>query len=180
MYGHHYREVSQKEQAMTGNSDHISKPSISARTATATRAHVSRVHERVEPAFLTTYKTKLRIEANGRGDKTKSDYAHIIARTPEALRIHVQRIILYAQAGDPSVIGALLDLFLVLDNRGISLRRRMLALARPLISNPDYHALRLQLEHGNRELSFQRLRSPTSVLCRGVAGTTRVIEKRDT
>jgi len=165
---------------MPGTADHTSTPLISPQVTTAGKLRLSRVDEWLEPAFLTPCKGKLRIDATGWVEKAKSYYAHAIARTPKALRTHVERITLYAHTGDPCVIGALLDLFLVLDDKGIPLRKRMLALVRPLISCPDYHALHLQLEHGNREPSFQQLHSPTSVLCRDVTGTTRLIMKQDT
>jgi hypothetical protein len=117
----------------------------------------------------------MRFEAKGWSDKAKAYYAHAVTRTPKVLRLHVQRIKLYTQTADTSVIGALLDLFLVLGDKGLPLRRRMLALARPLISSPDYHALRLQVERGKPDTAFLQLRSASAVLSRGIAGTTRLI-----
>lgn len=165
---------------MTGMADHSQLPLISPQRSAAGNARASRADERLEPAFLTAYRGKLRIDARGWVDKAKAYYAHAIARSPGVLRMHVQRITLYTQTADPCVIGALLDLFLVLGDKGVPLRRRMLAQARPLISSHDFHALHQKLEARESDPGFLQLRSPTSVLSQGIAGTTRLITKQAT
>ena len=172
-YGASFPEARHKDRAMTRTVDHTPSALISPPRGT----NACRADPRLEPAFLTAWRGRLRIEANGWVDKAKAYYAHAVARTPTALRLHVQRITLYTQTADSSVIGALLDLFLVLGDKGLPLRSRMLALARPLISSRDYHTLHRQLEHGDVDTAFLQQRSAGSVLSRGIAGDTRLIER---
>ncbi|MEN9890815.1 MAG: hypothetical protein RLY78_1110 [Pseudomonadota bacterium] len=63
-----------------------------------------------------------------------------IARQPYDLRAHAQRVRLLAETGEGSrLFGALVDLFLVLGDKGRELRGALLALARPAL-DPDDHA----------------------------------------
>jgi tetratricopeptide (TPR) repeat protein len=133
----------------------------------------------LEPAFLTRYQGKLHLDARGWIDQAKAHYAHAIARNPGNLLVHVQRISLYAETADPAILGALLDLFLVLGERGIPLRRRMLALARPILSSQDHHALHQQLEQGHPIPSSLHAHASSTVLSRGITGTTHLISKRE-
>lgn len=165
---------------MTGTVEHTPLPLISPPPSVPGDAGASRPDPWLEPTFLTARQGSLRFEAKGWSDKAKAYYAHAVTRTPKALRLHVQRINLYTQTADTSVIGALLDLFLVLGDKGLPLRRRMLALARPLISSPDYQALHRQVEGGKPDAAFLQLRSAGAVLSRGIAGVTRLIARTGT
>jgi len=164
---------------MPWTDNHAPNTLISQRNeAVCTLAQVT-ADPRLEPAFLTAYKGKLHLDARGWIDKAKAYYAHAIARNPNDLLRHVQRISLYAETADPAILGALLDLFLVLGDKGDLLRRRMLALARPILSSQDYHALHQQLEHGEDHLSFLLLHASSSVLWPGVTGDTQLISKAE-
>ena len=132
----------------------------------------------IEPLFLTA-KGQLRLDARGWTDKAKAYFAHAVSKHPAALRAHVQRIELYAATSDPAILGALCDLFLVLGENGKPLRRRMLALARPILSTRDHHALHQQLEAGHCDPAFLHSRSASSVLCRGITGVTQLITKQE-
>jgi len=131
----------------------------------------------LEPAFLTRYHGKLHLDARGWIDQAKAHYAHAVARSPDNLLLHVQRISLYAETADPAILGSLLDLFLVLGDKGIPLRRRMLALARPILSSQDYHALHQHLEQAEPLPSSLQDHAGSAVLSRGISGTTRLISK---
>jgi Tfp pilus assembly protein FimV len=133
----------------------------------------------IEPAFLTTYKGKLHLDTRGWVEEAKAYYAHAIARNPNDLLTHVQRVSLYAETADPAILGALLDLFLVLGDKGAPLLRRMLALARPILSSHDYHALHQQLEHGEEHLLSLQSHASSAVLQRGISGVTQLIHKGD-
>ncbi len=77
--------------------------------------------------------------------------AHEVARAPSNLNIHVQRILFaikYRRVSD--IYGAVLDLFIVLGDKGYALRGRMLSIARELLEE-EYirflsNALRNQLK----------------------------------
>jgi hypothetical protein len=130
-----------------------------------------------EPAFPTNDHDKFHFDSHNQAEENKALFAHAIVRHPRDLRLHVQRILLHAETGDPAILGALYDLFLVLEKRGAPLRRRMLSLARPLLSHIDYQNLQQQLAHG--ESCSTSLHSPGmgSVLSDGIIGTTRLITR---
>lgn len=89
----------------------------------------------------------------------------------------MQRILLYAETGDPAILSALCDLFLVLQEKGTPLRRRLLALARPLLKLNDYQALHRLLSPAETDTSRLRPDCARSRLSDGVTGTTELISK---
>lgn len=133
---------------------------------------------RLEPAFLSDGQHGLIADARGRVDEAKAFYAHAIARHPTNLQLHVQRVVLQAKNQDPSILGAICDLFLVLEDNGLSLRRRMLALARPLLSKIDYQTLHRRLTEVESDSSALHSLSPSAVLSHGTTGVTRLICKQ--
>jgi len=161
---------------MSGRTDHSPPPLIRALGSSAPGGAPPDLP--IEPVFLAT-KGRLRIDTRSWTDKTKAYFAHAVTKHPEALRTHVQRIELYATTSDPAIIGALCDLFLVLGENGKPLRRRMLALARPMLSTRDHHALHRQLEAGHCDPAFLQSRSARSMLCRGITGATLLITKQE-
>lgn len=132
---------------------------------------------RLEPAFLTHYRGSLFVDARGWRTQAKAFYAHAITRRPADLKLHVQRIALYAETVDPEISGALLDLFLVLGEMGTALRRRMLALAKPQLQSGEYGLFRRLLERDGPTLPPPQPTMKNSVLSRGITGNTRLIEK---
>ncbi len=128
-----------------------------------------------EPALHTEDQGKLHFDTHTRAEENKALFAHAIVRHPRDLRLHVQRILLHAETADPAILGALYDLFLVLENRGTPLRRRMLSLARPLLSHIDYQNLQQQLAHGESSHTFLHSPGMGSVLGHGITDTTRLI-----
>jgi hypothetical protein len=125
---------------MTRTAEHLSSPQI--RDLEAHRRLSSAISDpRFEAAILHNGPSEPHLDTLSQVKETKAHLAHTIARRPKDLRLHVERILLYAESGDPNIIGALGDLFLVLGDKGLPLRRRMLALARPLLNRTDQHRL---------------------------------------
>ncbi|MCU7904924.1 MAG: hypothetical protein KZQ76_03555 [Candidatus Thiodiazotropha sp. (ex Epidulcina cf. delphinae)] len=138
------------------------------------------IEKRLEPAFLIAYRGRLRINARGWKEKAKASLAHAIARTPTALWMHVQRIGLLAETADPDILGGIIDLFLVLGDKGPALRRRMLGLAKPLLSVEDYAILDGHLNQGSPGVSRLPLHAKTSVLSPGITGHARLVTIEET
>jgi hypothetical protein len=134
--------------------------------------------ERPEPAFLADGRHGLRLDTQGSATEAKHFLAHAIARHPTDLKSHVQRIVLHAESHDPAILGAICDLFLVLGDKGQPLRRRMLSLARPLLSGIDYHALLRLLEEVDSDHGFLDNLTTGAVLSHGITGVTRLIIKQ--
>ncbi|MEJ2694709.1 MAG: hypothetical protein P8166_17205, partial [Candidatus Thiodiazotropha sp.] len=154
----------------------LAKPLITQMDRPAGYTPPSADDPRLEPAFLTQYKGKLFVDAKGWRSQAKTFYAHAICRAPLDLKLHVQRITLHAEMKDPDISGALFDLFLILKHRGTPLRKRMLALAKPLLQAEDYILFHRQL--GEVVASPPPVRSAprSSMLSHGISGNTRLIE----
>lgn len=72
-----------------------------------------------------------------------------VARQPCDLRAHAQRVRLLAEVGEGArLFGALVDLFLVLGDKGRELRTALLATARPALDPDDHAWLRSHLVAG--------------------------------
>ncbi|MCG8426238.1 MAG: hypothetical protein MI754_02630 [Chromatiales bacterium] len=102
---------------------------------------------------------------------------HEIVRSPKNLRLHVQRINLYRRGKNTSgVYGALLDLFIVLGNRGDDLRKRMLNVSKSILAEEHIAVLSNKIAEG---LDFKTAvpASPYSILSKGVSGTSDLVEK---
>lgn len=110
-----------------------------------------------------------------------SDFlAREVARNPAELRRHVQRISLFLTKDNGSrAYGAITDLFIALGENGLPLRRRMLEVAKPLLSADQYRALHDKLQSGLSPLERVPL-SGESILGKGIRGTTRLVERVDT
>ncbi len=160
---------------MTRNVEHDSHRLIEPLTAdTAPRATSGMS---LETAFLVG-QCGLHFETQDRVRELKAHFSHAVMRTPGDLRLHVQRLLLHADTHDPAILGALCDLYQVLKDRGAPLRRRMLALARPLLCRIDHQALRQRLEKGAQVHAPTPSRTQEAVLDAGITGTTRLIDKR--
>lgn len=88
-----------------------------------------------EVYFLMSSNPTLDVDLSDVEQKSLNYLLHKIARNPDDLRSHIQRIQLnlrlrYADG----IFGALLDLFIALSDKGIAIRRRMLSIARPQLS----------------------------------------------
>ena len=112
-------------------------------------------------------------------DRVIDHLAHKVSRDPADLMSHIQRIALSHEVGDSSQIyGAMLDLFIALENRGVSLRTRMLKKVADLLTDAQLDALQKGLVSGIR--AGDRLpESRYSRLSGGVTGDTRLVDYVD-
>lgn len=134
----------------------------------------------VEPVFRIADATDLSLDTQG-WDQAAGDFmSYRVARIPGDLRNHVQRINHSIAAGDPeNVYGAVLDLFIVLKDKGQPLRSRILHTAQPLLPKFCYTHLLRRLKKG---ISEQDTVPPSdvSVLSRGHLGLHEVVTKSGT
>jgi len=106
--------------------------------------------------------------------------AHQIARDPEDLRAHVQRIYLHIAAKNAEEIyGALVDLFIVLGAKGSPLRHRMLAVSKKFLDREQYQTLVRKLDTGVHAADTIPP-APASMLTRGTRGTHFLVERLST
>ena len=105
---------------------------------------------------------------------------HRILENPYDLRSHVQRILLLIDRGDETDLqGALVDLFIALDDKGEGLRRRLLELASSRLPRTTAVFLKQRLASGVKpwETAVSRMRS--SLLSLGFSGVHEVVRRRD-
>ncbi len=130
-----------------------------------------------DPAFRLSGSRGLQIGATGRGTRALDHFAHVISKNSADLLVHVQRINLYVTQSDPNgVCGALLDLFLVLGAKGTALRKRMCEIAAPSLSHTAREFFSDNLASGVSATDVLPI-SPTSVLSRGLRGTTDLVQR---
>jgi hypothetical protein len=104
--------------------------------------------------------------------------AHISAREPDNLLNHVRRIYLHlALMQSGPLYGAMLDLYLVLGDKGQSLRNHLLLKARKLLSHEEHDLFLTHTKpglHSNQPLPA----SPHSVLGNFFSGKMRLVTER--
>ena len=116
------------------------------------------VDEAVEAAFQLSGFTGLSFQA-GTCNRIADYFAHGVARTPNNLRGHVQRINEHIRQKDsPGTYGALLDLFITLSDKGLHLRNRMLRSAKEILDPYRYHIMSEQQLYHVGAASFDRER----------------------
>lgn len=136
-----------------------------------------------EPALLSDAHFSLsgerRLVLAGMGDPRQGSryLGHRIVDNPRDLRAHVQRILLLLAAGDEVTLRAsLVDLFIVLGDKGNALKTRMLDCASPLLSKTVAAFLRRHLREGfkpwDRAISTMRM----SLLSLGYVGTRELVQ----
>lgn len=131
----------------------------------------------VEAAFLLPGYKGLWLDATSWNREAANYFISRSARNPRDLRNHVQRINHQIQQKNPDgVYGALLDLFIILKDRGRPLRERMLKSARQLLRDEWFETLNQRLDRGITELDAMPL-SHSSILSKGCAGSRRLVEK---
>ncbi|MGB5298826.1 MAG: hypothetical protein WBN08_06960 [Thiogranum sp.] len=130
-----------------------------------------------DPAFRLSGSRGLQIDPTGWGTRALDHFAHVISIHSADLLVHVQRINLcVAQSDRNGVYGALLDLFLVLGAKGAALRKRMCEIAAPSLSHTMREFFSDNLESGVSATDVLPL-SLTSVLSRGLRGTTELVQR---
>ncbi|MDO6563524.1 hypothetical protein Q4488_09030 [Amphritea sp. 1_MG-2023] len=94
-------------------------------------------------------------------------YSRLVAANPNNLRHQVQRVYLSILCHDATELtGALLDLYLTLEQRGNALRRRLLQQGAALLSEDDLSIFDEVLSSGDNTRLLQ-LSKQASVLCNG-------------
>lgn len=103
---------------------------------------------------------------------------HRILQHPNELRSHIQRILLLVRRGDgASLYGAMLDLLIVLSEGGHALKRRMLDLAKPLLTRTSHTFLSRHLESGIRPCDPALARVRSSLLRVGFCGNDKLVRR---
>lgn len=130
-----------------------------------------------DATFLISGNTQLQINVPAVCDKAVEYLDHAVTRTKNDLRSHVQRIYLHVDRKDAdAVYGALLDLFIVLKERGRPLRERMLNASRTVLDEERYRSLMLRLGVGIKATDALPP-SRTSLLNKGLTGTNQLVLK---
>jgi len=103
--------------------------------------------EIIEPAFLTQHSLS---SQSAEESIVEADYlAHQITRNSSDLHSHTQRIFHFIEKKeDKALYSALVDLFLILGDKGLPLRKRMLISAHTLLSDEEFDCLKQSLSCG--------------------------------
>lgn len=102
-----------------------------------------------------------------------------VSRDPKNLRLHVQLIFSLIQQADVSrdaVFGALLDLFIVLQDKGLPLRQRMLVVSKPFLAPEDITFFEQHLQQGANSRTLVA-KSGRSQFCENYSGQADAIKK---
>lgn len=123
-----------------------------------------------EPAFGLDRSHELHLAKQGGARRIGDFLAHAIAREPQRLLSHVQRIVLWKEVGDAEETwGALVDLNVTLGAQGADLRRRMLVTAAHTIPDDARQFLALRIATG-MAANAPHPPAPTSVLTQSITG----------
>jgi hypothetical protein len=103
--------------------------------------------------------------------------AHAVAAAPKDLLCHTQRVFFFYGNGDgDGLYSALVDLFIALENKGASLRRRLLNGSRARLSSKQFRVLADWLKRGapadEKDVSF----ASQSVLSQGITGVRKLVQ----
>ncbi len=105
---------------------------------TTQQSATDEINDFIEPCFLNSNRW-INTPVNNNIAKIAHYLSHKISKIPLDLTSHAQRISLYRHQDDAeSTYAALLDLFLVLGNKGLPLRKRLLRQAASVISAENY------------------------------------------
>jgi hypothetical protein len=131
----------------------------------------------VDPVFQAFAGINLDDHTHGLEAEISDFFAHAVAREPDCLMRHVQRIVLHVKRGESErTSGAMVDLFIVLGTRGMSLRKRMLNLAKPHLDLRMIEFLTANLKRGVSATDV--LPAAThSVLTKALSGTTELVKQ---
>jgi hypothetical protein len=139
------------------------------------------VDHHIEPSLLPQPSQLLPSFLNTEWHSTFSQYlAKRVKRNPRDLRAHVQRTLLYLSRRDSEAIyAALIDLFLILGNRGSHIRNNLLRQAMPFLQKEHYRFLMTHMESG---LDANEPLPPNtySSLSIGHMGTTHIVNQKTT
>jgi len=125
----------------------------------------------VELSFLLPTNQSVNLDPGNLGEKTTDYLARRIARKPDDLLSHIQRINLCIKLKNrEGTYSALLDLFIAVEKNGKYLRQRMLDRSKPLLDKKKYNILNKNIDQGVNPLTVMPL-ATSSVLGMGLTGT---------
>jgi len=132
----------------------------------------------IEPCFLDK-RHWIKSPPTDYAQKTSTYLLHQIARRPFDLVSHTQRVCLYRDLGDAEgIYGALLDLFIVLGDKGQALRQRLLQQSAFILTAENYEILSDALSKA-LTVSARTAQSHHSALSFNKTEDTKVIRKVD-
>jgi hypothetical protein len=131
------------------------------------------------PAFALPGLTAIHLPQAWRRRQTLAVLQSRILRQRADLRSHMRRIWLSRDLGDgAAVAGAAIDLFIVLEGRGLALRQRVLRTFAAELEAAGCQALLAQALPGGLSAHEPRAAHPHSLLCRPVAGGFAFVRER--
>ncbi|MBL1259772.1 MAG: hypothetical protein COB33_004470 [Thiotrichaceae bacterium] len=108
------------------------------KTQTLPISITDKINDFIEPCFLDS-SPWLNSPTNNSIYKIAHYLSHRVSKRPQDLTSHAQRISIYRHQNDPeNTYAALLDLFLVLGDKGLPLRKRLLRQAASVITIENY------------------------------------------
>ncbi len=130
----------------------------------------------VEPAFIISGHKALYLNVANWSDKARDYLAHHVARVPNDLRVHVQRINVNRVYDDiDGTYGAVLDLFIALGKEGLTLRKRVLRQCAAVLRPETLQVLEQHLIGGITAMTPMPA-APRSVLTKGLVGNSGLVE----
>lgn len=118
---------------------------------------------------------RLFLDAEKSSDDAGDYLSRQVARKPEDLRSHLQRINLCLQQRDrEGTYGALLDLFIVLGPKGLPLRRRIFRSTLRLLNKEQYRAFLQHMDAGVHATAVMPS-ARCSMLSKGLTGTSHLV-----
>lgn len=130
-------------------------------------------------AFDLPRTSELQLQVSSWMDQTAEYLDHLVSKSRNDLRSHVQRVFLHIERQDgEATYGALLDLFIVLNDGGRGLRKRLLSASCDLIGKERYKLLAGHLNAGMTETSAV-IPSITSWFSKGLVGTHLLVSKQN-
>ena len=129
-----------------------------------------------EISFLLADEKKLHLNKNYSTSQISDFLVKAIALTPNDLRLHTQRLYHQIELKDNAAIyGALVDLFISLGAKGLPIKKRMLNLAKPFLSQKEITFIRTHAGLITPETPIPP--SPHSILSLGYTGTHVLLKK---
>ncbi|MBP1149220.1 MULTISPECIES: type IV pilus assembly protein FimV [Methylocaldum] len=130
-----------------------------------------------EPAFLIEDSLQPNPLCLGTENDVADYLAHSVSAVPDNLLRHTQRVLHHYHQNDrDGLYAALLDLFIALEHRGPSLRKRLLTGARDRLRKDCYARLDRWLECGNTPDWAELPPAGQSVLAPGVIGSLNLVQ----
>lgn len=155
------------------------KPHLDVNPGESTQRDTSKVDfSLLDVAFRISNNPRLRLKSVTWQDKATDYLDHAITRSSTDLKSHVQRVYLQIEKQDiDGSFGALLDLFVSLNQQGRPLRQRMLEAARNVLSESHYAFLESRLDRGIVRTDSVPS-SHTSLLTQYFSGTNQLVTKQ--